>query len=726
MPSASWLSDARSALMPLGRLTARAVLALVVLVALALATTSIGFSCPAGAQALPKGAITLTSQDPWVQSSSVPVRLGLSVRSPIPAKDLLVDLALYTEPDQSALASRYEFDATATGQLAGLNQLALITFSLRSITEAHGSADIYVGGTELSGRVPPKVPPNKVFELPCPPRYGGCGGVYPLQVSLVDVLTGQPVTVDSFTTYLIVVPSKIAPQERLRFSFVVPVGAPVALAPAGRPTVSSETISRIETIAHAEASWPEAPLTVDVYGQSLLALARSPDHAKLVDTLASERGTIVDGPFSAVNPTRLIRAGLEDDLANQFDRGNKVFAKVLHVSASSRVYIATSPIGVHGLEALAADGISRIVVPESNLQSLPSAGPAAMQWPYTLSAPFRIQGSTVKGLQADPGLAAHLNGSGNSALRAQQLLADLAELYFDSPDYQQPRGVALVAPQSWAPDAVFLSATLRGLASSPIVTTVPIGRLFQTVPRGLCQQPPSVVTGCSAAVRSILNPTLSADGSITSGQVQAARGQLAELSSIIASDTATINNLDDAILLAETAGIDPSIRQAYLSAPLTMMDRLGSELSLPPGRTVTVTSSSARFPIAITSGSRTPLQVILAVSGANLTSSTDMKVVLKRGTTSFIVRVGTRTSGDSNLQLQLLSPAGRLELAHAQFTIRSTAISGVAIALTAGAGAFLLFWWFRSASRRRRRHAARRGRNPHHELASGAVPDPAS
>jgi hypothetical protein len=128
--------------MPLGRLTARAVLALVVLVALALATTSIGFSCPAGAQALPKGAITLTSQDPWVQSSSVPVRLGLSVRSPIPAKDLLVDLALYTEPDQSALASRYEFDATATGQLAGLNQLALITFSLRSITEAHGSADI--------------------------------------------------------------------------------------------------------------------------------------------------------------------------------------------------------------------------------------------------------------------------------------------------------------------------------------------------------------------------------------------------------------------------------------------------------------------------------------------------------------------------------------------------------------------------------------------------------
>ncbi len=724
MPSASWLSDARSALMPLGRLTARAVLALVALVALALATTSIGLSRPAGAQAAPRGVITLTSQDPWVQSSSVPVRLGLSVRSPIAAKDLLVDVALYTEPDQSALASRYEFDATLTGQLAGLNQLALTTFSLQSISKADGSAEIYVAGSEISGQVPANVPSGQVFQLPCPPRYGGCGGVYPLQVSLVDVLTGQPVTIDSFTTYLIVVPSKVAPQERLRFSFVVPVGVAPAFAITGTPAVPRGTVARIETIARAEASWPGAPLTVDLFGQTLLALARSRGHAKLVNTLATDAGELVGGPFSAVNPTRLVRAGLDDDLASQFARGYEVFAKVLHVSGGSGIYVATTPIGAHGLAALAADGITRVVVPQNNLESLPNTAPAATQWPYTLSAPFRIAGTTVEGLQADQGLAAHLIGSASPALRAQQLLADLGELYFDSPDFPQSRGVALVAPESWAPSTGFLAAMLRGLASSPIVKTVPIARLFQTVPPGTCQEPPSAVTGCSAAVRSIVSPTLSAHGSITSGQVQEARSELAELSSIIPGDTATINNLDDAVLLAETAGLDPTARQAYLSAPLTMVDKLGSELSLPPGRTVTVTSSSARFPIAITSTSRTPLHVILLVSGPNLTSSTDVPVVLKRGTTSLIVRVGTRTSGDSTLQLRLVSPAGLLELANAEFTIRSTAISGVAIALTAGAGAFLLYWWFRSASRRRRRHAARRRRNQHSEPTSGTVPEP--
>ena len=724
LPSASWPRDAQSALTSLGRFTARAVLALFAAVTLVLATASMGHLGPAAAQAIPKGVITLVSQTTWVRSSSAPVRLGLRVRSPVATKDLLVDVALYTEPDQSALASRYEFNTTLTGQLAGLNQLGLTTFSLTSLSQTDGSVEIYVTGSELTGQVPQDVPSGQVFQLPCPQRYGGCEGVYPLQVSLVDVFTGQPVTIDSFTTYLIVVPSTPAPQERLRFSFVLPVGVPPAFTPGGHAQEPRGTLSRIETVAAAEASWPQAPLTLDLYGQTLLALAQTSKHARLVRALVSDAGTLVAGPFSAVNPTRLIRAGLEDDLASQFARSDEVFERVLHTSATAGTYVATTPIGSRGVAELAADGITRIVVPENNLESLPNSGPAAVQWPYTLSAPFRIAGSTIEGLQADPGLAAHLSAPGSPALRTQQLLADLAELYFDSPDYPQERGVALVAPQSWAPDAGFLNATLQGLANSPIIKTVPLGQLFQTVPVGTCQEPPSVVTGCSAAVRSILSPALTGE-SITVGQVQAARAQLTELSSIIPSDTTTINALDNGILLAETAGLDIATRQTYLSAPLALMSRLGSDLSLPAGRTVTVTSSSARLPLAITSTSRTPLHVILLVSGPNLTSSTDVPVVLKHGTTSFIVRVGTRTSGDSTLQLQLVSPGGLLQLASAQFTIRSTAISGVAIALSAGAGAFLLFWWFRSASRRRR-HAARRGRNRQRAPASDTLAEPAS
>lgn len=637
--------------------------------------------------------------------SDVPVRLGLEVRSSVPVKDLLVSLALYTEPDQSALASRDEFDATLKGQLAGLNQLSYTEFSLRSINKAHGLVKIYVGGSELAGQVPAKLSSNQLaFQLPCPTRYGGCGGVYPLEVSLDDVLTGQPV--DSFTTYLVVIPATAASQKRLRFSFIVPLGSSIALSATGSPAVDSETLSEMGTIAGAEARWPLAPLSVDLYGQLLLALDRSPKHTALVNTAAyGGLKTLVAGPFGNVDPTRLVRSGLTADLKNQIERGEEVFEKVLRTSSTSGIYVATEQLGTRGLAALAADGIKDVVVPEANLQSLSGGPPKTVQWPYTLSAPFLIAGSNVEGLQSDLDLGAHLTGPGSPSLRAQQLLADLAEIFFDSPDYPNARGVALVAPQSWTPEPGFLAAALHGLSSSPIITTVPIGELFSRVPRGTCQTPSQYVTGCSPAERALASPSLTGDGSVTAAQLQVARAQLAELSSVIPSGSATLHGLSDAISLAETAGLRPQMREQYLSGALATMRELGSDLGLPAGRTVTVTSSSARFPIAITSSYRTPVHAVLAISGTDLSSSADLGVVLKHGTTSFIVRVHTRTSGDSSLQLQLLSPVGRLQLARVELTIRSTAISGVAIGLTVGAAAFLLFWWFRSISRRHRRRA---------------------
>jgi hypothetical protein len=270
----------------------------------------------------------------------------------------------------------------------------------------------------------------------------------------------------------------------------------------------------------------------------------------------------------------------------------------------------------------------------------------------------------------------------------------------------------------------FLGAVMRGLGSSPVAKTVPITQLFATVKPGICQVPPVVVSGCSAAVRALSSPPADS-GSVTLHEVQSARTALAELTSVIPNDSATLHALADAVLLAETDGLSSAVRQSYLAAPLDTMRTLGSRLGLPAGRTVTVTSSSARFPIAITSSSKSPVHAVLVISGPDLTASRILDVVLRHGTTSFIVRVRTRTSGDSSLQLQLLSPDGRVELARVELTIRSTAISSVAIALSLGAVAFLLFWWLRSASRRRRRkakHLSDQQRKPSPEVVQEPAP----
>jgi hypothetical protein len=652
----------------------------------------------------------------------VPIRLGLKVSSSVASSDLLISIAPYTEPDGSALASRDEFDATLAGQFAGLTQLSPATFTPSFLRRGHGYVDLYVGGSGIPGAIPAKVPGNQVFPLPC---FGGCDGVYPLQVSLDDTVTGT--TLDSFTTYLIVVPPTVPAQKKLRFSFIVPVGATIALSAPGNSEVPSRTLEQIRTIAKAAASWPGARLTVDLYGQTLLALARSPDHSSLLAEVTSGGlHALISGPFSAVDPTALVRAGLGAELARQVARSRELFGSVLHEGDASSVYIATSPVGTRGLAALASYGIKEMVLPASNLQSVVSAKPAAVQWPYSISAPFHIAGSKVEGLEADSGLETHVTGSGSPALRAQQLLADLGELYFDSPNYPQPRGVALVAPPYWTPEPAFIDAALAGLQSSPIVAAVPVEALFQKVPPGACDLPPTGIPGCSPAVRSIMTPTIPANGNITFDEVQSARSKLAELASVIPTARGTIGKFDDAVLLAETSGLDPTVRQAYLSTALAMLHELGSRLSLPSGRTVTVTSSSARFPIAVTSNSRAPLHLTLVISGSNLTSATTSALVLHHGTTGFIVRVKTRTSGDSSLDLQLLSPSGGLELANAQFTIRSTAISGVAIGLTVGAGAFLLVWWLRSAVRRSRRAAKHARNKPREPAAAGTVAETAS
>ncbi|MDP9072307.1 MAG: hypothetical protein M3N68_13695, partial [Actinomycetota bacterium] len=54
------------------------------------------------------------------------------------------------------------------------------------------------------------------------------------------------------------------------------------------------------------------------------------------------------------------------------------------------------------------------------------------------------------------------------------------------------------------------------------------------------------------------------------------------------------------------------------------------------------------------------------------------------------------------LRVRLLSPDGSLVVGRSQFTVRSTAASGVGVVLSAGAGAVLVVWWARHRAMRRR------------------------
>ena len=82
-----------------------------------------------------------------------------------------------------------------------------------------------------------------------------------------------------------------------------------------------------------------------------------------------------------------------------------------------------------------------------------------------------------------------------------------------------------------------------------------------------------------------------------------------------------------------------------------------------------------------------------------------LEVTLTDETTRLDVRVRTLASGASPLDITVTSPDSGVHLANARYTVRSTAVSGVGLVLSLGAGVFLLVWWarhWRDARRSRR------------------------
>jgi hypothetical protein len=64
-------------------------------------------------------------------------------------------------------------------------------------------------------------------------------------------------------------------------------------------------------------------------------------------------------------------------------------------------------------------------------------------------------------------------------------------------------------------------------------------------------------------------------------------------------------------------------------------------------------------------------------------------------TTRLDIEVRSRTSGAFPFEVEVTSPDGELALATTRYSVRSTAVSGVGLALSIGAGVFLVVWWAR-------------------------------
>ena len=659
-----------------------------------------------------RSVISLVAQTSWVQGRSG-LYLRLEVRSPLPASRLGLKFALY-----SRLTSRYAFDQSVNGTEppSELPVDTPPTIPLGELGRRPGTGGVAAAvtvhfpvstGQEVSGGTLAPASASPTLGLDCGLT---CDGVYPLEAALVDTESGTPLS--TITTNLVYT-AYSAGTLPLGVALVLPAGTSPALLPDGAPELGRARLTRLADLLEPIAANPRARLTLDLAPQLLEALRRDASSQSQADlgTLerlfgappggaAPSRHEMLGAPFAAVDPSALASAGAGGELRLQLARGAQVLASGLGLESTPEPYVAGSGLDPRAVRLLERDGINELVLPSPEVTTLPGT-PVPTS---TTTSPFRLvlgshaTGSTsrLEAFASDPGLAARFSAdSADPVLAAHQLLAELAEIYFDAP-YGRARRAVVVDPVGWTPNAPFLSTLLSGLSRSPVLATLTLAQAFEAVPIG--------GNGAPAVRRLVPAPGVRA--ALSEREIASARRAIAVVRSVLPDDSGLISRLGDAVLLGESATLGRSAAARYEGAPRRAEAALSHLLKPPAGRTVTLTSRTGKIPVSIVSTSRFPVHALVELRDPALSfgaaGGRPRPIVLVGKTTDRDYQVAARVSGDSRLVVRLLSPVGGKVLLVASFSVRSTFVSAEAIALSVGALLVLAAWWLRSLLRRRR------------------------
>ena len=601
-----------------------------------------------------------------------------------------------TEP-----SSEYPLDTPATIPLSAIRNGGLVQVHL-PVTTGYSATAHNPNGPTLA--------------LDC--GTGTCPGVYPLELVLLDRASGVPLA--SLTTYLVYAPRQPGSLP-LEVGLVLPLGSHPALTPAGGSELRPHQLSRLAGLLRVLTAAPQTPLTLELHGQLLEALARSSDpqakellgHLAVLGggTSASAGEELATAPFAAPAVDALTRLGLGGELDRQLAASRTAIDRTLHTTAAESPYVVGRALDPAGLGLLGQQGVSSVVVPPSSLAtptapvSTPTApllvADAGRSVPAAPPPAGTVPKGTTEVVLSDPGLATAFDAPAQDpVLAAHQFLAEVASVYFDDPFATQPRGV-VVTSRTLGSSNRFLATVLAGLGGSPGLQPETLARFVDSVPVGANDAPTAATLRGARADQRGPNAT----------QVRDARATLGTLRSVVPTARFLATQLEQSILLGESAGLSNTRRAAYEHAPEQALRSIGKDLSLAGVRTTTLTSRSGRIPVTVQSTLSVPVHVVLRLRSSELTFAANRSLLtipldLTGKAIQSDVRVSARTSGSSRLEISLLSPRDGYVLLDESVAVHSTAISGVAVALSAGALLVLIGWWVRSAFRRRRRGRA--------------------
>lgn len=539
---------------------------------------------------------------------------------------------------------------------------------------------------------PSDVPANWVLPLDEP-------GVYPVKVRLRGP-DGEDLT--AITTYLVRRPAAtdpvVAPARVALLPTVHQAPPPVDEAVDDPDDVDGEPVDpayrdALEDLLEAFEARPELPASFVVTPDTAARLDADPDALDTLDALRAELvrpgRELTGAPYVDLDPATLVGAGLGDEVIRQHDLGRRALAAALEQPddrIGSTTWVLDRSVDAAAVDELAALGITHLVLPA---EAVPSAPVTRLPLPGgggTVDALTLAPDDLASGSPVDPVLAGY------------QLLGRLAATASIN-----PAGTAVaVRIDPEAVDPVELATVLDGLAQpGTYVRATTLTEAFADTPLA------TTAVALAPADRGGL-------GSYP-GLVNRTHQQLSSYASMVPDQPERVAAFEVPLARAASSDLELADRRRRVGREGEALERRLSSVSIPARDRVTLGARNAQFPLPVTSTLTGPVDVVITLEASDRLSFPQDRIeaTLTDERTVVQVPVRTRATGDTPLRITVRSPDGGQVLAQSQYTVRSTAVSGMGLLLTAGAAGFLALWWGRHWWRSRRAGpppAARHGR----------------
>ncbi len=419
--------------------------------------------------------------------------------------------------------------------------------------------------------------------------------------------------------------------------------------------------------------------------------------------------TVVAVPYADPDLVALTRAGLTSELSTGYVQGTTILTNDLGIRDTAPIaYPPAGELDDATLYALAGLRLSAAVLSPDALPAVDTVNPT----PDAIAA-LPAQGASMLGLVTDPSLSALINRPvpvDGHRLADQRFLAELAMITAEAPN--TPRHVLIAPPRRWNPSPIS-SAMLADTAGVPWSTS--------SSAQDLLAAPTATRRGALTYPAAAGHAELSPD----------ATARIAHAARLIDGFRSTVNNRDadtlltpyyEAVLRAGSSAWrgNPDQQEPYLDDLVFSVGQLRRQVHLVVPATSTYSLASSSSPLVLTVANTLPVTVGVRISvtargtSGFHTDPMDVQSIAPRSRRTIKVPAHVERSGEFTVIAAITTPAGQKLGQPVELRLRSTAYGVVALSITGGALALLLFM----VALRLIRRIRRRPRDP-------SPPDPA-